>query len=115
MLKETVRHSELRMCDSKSATGGDGKPKYTTAGNLFWSFDGKQVEVSMLNGPVARSVLREILSFFTRRGVDRLIADRAAGHILPLARKLDDGRYEMKVSALNDRFMPAGDTDWMPL
>lgn len=91
---------------------GDG---HEAAGNLLWSFDGREVELSMLNGPMPRGLLRELLSFFGAAGVRRLITDRAGGQVLPLAHARPDGRYEMEVAELADRFGGPGDTDWMPM
>lgn len=94
---------------------GVDKPPYNAASNLLWSFDQKQVEVSMLNGPMPRKALRELLRFFLGHGVERLVADRAGSHVLPLAHRLPDGRYEMEVKEMAKRFMGDGDTDWVPL
>ena len=113
MIRHTVRVSELRL--GEDAAGAGDKPPYNAACTLFWSFCQKEVEVSALNGSLSRARLRELLAKLRHLGILRVIADRAASHVLPMARRRHDGKYEMQVDELCDRFMPAGDTDWMPL
>jgi hypothetical protein len=92
VIRHTVRISELRLSRDHS---DDEMPEYCTACNLVW-LSPTVVLVSMLNGPLTRSMLREFIAFLVEQRIETIRADRAPGHMLPLFRWVD-GNYQMDV------------------
>lgn len=92
MIRHAVRVSELRF--SRAHTD-DAMPDYCAACNLVW-LSPKVVLVSMLNGTLTRSMLREFIGFLEDQGVETVRAERAPGHLLPLFRWVGDA-YQMDV------------------
>lgn len=99
VIEHQLTVSELRMWQAADASPSSD---FDACCLLMWESP-NCVWLRMLRGTLSRRLLRELLSWMVMTGIETVRAHRSAKHVLPLARQMENGSYELRVAELAAR------------